>query len=415
MRARGVIGRNGSGGALKSVLLPGATAAVLAAVVSCGPAVPSGAAGGAASPPPGQWRVSQRIAVSGSSVYLLSVAAVSGDDAWLIGLVRTRGRAARSYVAEWSGTGWRRVAVPGPVLAAFDSIPGWTGLAGQPFAVIGASSPGNVWAFSQANGAWLHYDGVRWSEGTLPTVTARSTVAISSTLVLGRRDVWAFGDRYTSRSLRPFAAHYDGRRWAATAVPDARAVAVTAASAVRPDDVWVTVGVGGGQGLFSAQAGGGALGHWDGRRWHLVPLPPPLRHGDPASVVAVSDRDLWVGGGVGQVWLGEALAHWDGSGWQILRRPAGAQAPGNCVLGGLAPGQGGLVALGECFTQDKPGLLSRLWAVQGTRWAGPAGLRAGSTSVVLGQMSGTPNGSVIRAVGWAGGVGVIAEYEPGSG
>ena len=248
-------------------------------------------------------------------------------------------------------------------------------------------------------------------------MSAHSSVAISSTLVLGHKNVWAFGDRYTGKSSAPFAAHYDGRRWTATAIPHTGAVSVTAASAVAPGDLWATVGTGGGQTLFPAEPSGTHLVHWDGHRWHLVRLPFPLRrHGDTASVLAVSDHDVWVGGGSGEVWLGETLAHWDGSRWQVLRRSVASPVPGNCVLGGLARRTTGLVALGECFPQDeRGGLLSRLWRVADSQWAGPVGLRVGAKPVILGQMSGTPDGHLIWAVGWAGNSGVIARYGPRNG
>lgn len=145
------------------------------------PVVPRGVAG-----PGGQgWRVVSRVSVPGRVVVMLSVASVRGDDAWAAGLA---GR--RSVIERWAGRGWRRVAVPAGVLAGFDSDRPVAGYRGPPDPVIGASSARNVWVFNEVTGAWLRWDGCRWSHGLLPGRPGVETV-VTSGLVLGRGEVWA--------------------------------------------------------------------------------------------------------------------------------------------------------------------------------------------------------------------------------
>src|SRR6266702_1870144 len=95
----------------------------------------------------------------------------------------------------------------------------------------------------------------------------------------------------------PYAAHFDASKGLVTPMPRVPNLLVSAASAVRAGDIWATIGYGG-QIFFPPQANGGALARWNGRRWQLEPLPARFaRRGDPTSIAARSDHDVWVGGG----------------------------------------------------------------------------------------------------------------------
>jgi hypothetical protein len=90
----------------------------------------------------------------------------------------------------------------------------------------------------------------------------------------------------------PRAGHDD-----VTSLPRTSGPLVSSASAVSRHDIWITIGFGG-QLAFPASGNGGSLLHWNGRRWQSVVLPAAIADGgDPTSVVAVSDHDVWVGGG----------------------------------------------------------------------------------------------------------------------
>ncbi len=242
----------------------------------------------------------------GKVVAMLSVAAVSRDDAWAIGLAAARGaQTGRSVIEHWSGRGWRHVQVPGTKLAAFDSTRTPAGSAGPPFAVIGASSASNVWAFNQMTGAWLRWNGHRWSEGLVSDHSGRAATLVTSALVLGSGQVWVFGAQEDAHGgTIPFAARFSGRRWTVTPMPRKVNLPVSAASAVSPDDIWAVIGYGG-QVPLPAQGNGGALAHWNGHGWRQVPLPAQFASGgDPTSIAALSDREVWVGGGAENSKLG---------------------------------------------------------------------------------------------------------------
>jgi hypothetical protein len=360
--------------------------------------------------PGGQgWRLVTRVAVPGKVVEMLSVAAVSAGDAWAAGLSAERaGRSARLVMEHWSNRTWKQVAVPGKTLAAFDH-------GGPAFAIIGASSERNVWAFNQMTGAWLRWNGRRWSEGLVGKLTARSVIAITATLVLGADDVWVFGARVDGRGdAEPFAARFGGSRWRVTPMPHKLNLPVSAASAVSPDDIWAVIGRGG-QSVAPPGPSGGALAHWDGRRWRLEHLPARLAtRGDPTSIAAVSDRDIWVGGGAPNSKLGltETAAHWNGRHWQVAILPAAA-SPALCVLSSIVPsGRAGLEALGLCFINRSPGLRSRLWRLAAGRWSGPAEPRLSSGWSVIADLARAGSTRSVWAAGFTAHDGLIALHGP---
>jgi hypothetical protein len=316
-----------------------------------------------------RWRVVSRIAIPGKTVVMLSVVAVTPDNGWAIGLSEASGgRAGREIVERWSGRTWRQMPVPRELLDEFDARY-------PPYAVIGASSQRNVWAFNQLNGAWLRWNGHHWSEGSLTKHSGPSRIGINSTLVLGADDVWAFGFRLDGQdNTIPYAVRFNGRKWNATPVhAGGLALPVSAASAVSPSDIWAIIGRAGDI-VGPAGPSGGAMAHWNGHRWRPVPLPATLaRHGDPTSIAAMSDSNIWVGGGTAndKEGLTETAAHWNGISWRAMNLPARASRA-SFVLSSIVPdGRRGLQALATCFLCTNPGNESRLWRLSAGRWKGP--------------------------------------------
>jgi hypothetical protein len=77
------------------------------------------------------------------------------------------------------------------------------------------------------------------------------------------------------------ALHWDGQRWHHIPVP-ALGEALTAVTALSSNDVW----------LASTRA----LYHWDGRQWHIA-----LRHGGDlysnyTALAAISSTNIWAAG-----------------------------------------------------------------------------------------------------------------------
>jgi hypothetical protein len=356
-----------------------------------------------------KWRVISRLTVPGKTVVMLSVASDRANDAWATGFAGKR-----PVIEHWSGRTWKRMTVPAKALAAFDSDQPVAGYHGPPFPVVGASSARNMWTFNELTGAWLHWDGSHWSHGSIPGQPGWVNTAITSELVLGPDDVWAFGARLNNHGVTfPFAARFRGHRWVVTPMPRPRNLLVSAATALSAGDIWAVIGYGG-QVAFPAQGNGGALAHWNGRKWNLAALPSQFaRHGDPTSIAAVSDHDLWVGGGVpdNQIQLTEAAARWNGTRWQLHKAPA-PPSSANCVLRGIVLNRAGPAGLGDCFTDQAPGIRSRLWQMAGGSWSGPARPRLARARINFTDIAAAGHGDSTWAVGFAGNAGVVALAGP---
>lgn len=359
-----------------------------------------------------QWRVAATLHAVGRLTLMESVAAPTPDDGWAIGVSASPGgRRGSSLIEHWAGRKWRSTTVPAKLLDAFDAR-----TLGDN--VIGASSVRNVWAFNQMTSAWLHWTGRAWVEGKLAAPSG-SRIVINSVLALNHQKAWAVGLLLNDKdNVVPYAARYNGHRWEMTPIPGKLALPVAAASAVSPTDIWAVLGRAGSL-TDPAAPSGGALANWNGRRWALVRLPAALgRHGDAASVMAISDRNIWVGGGVANAkeGLSEAAAHWDGTNWQVSKFPVIA-SPRLYVLSQIIrSGRSGLTALATCATCVKIGNWSRLWRLSGGRWEGPVRPRLTSRSSALTDLASAGDTNSEWATGFtpvgSSYNGIIAVYGP---
>jgi hypothetical protein len=169
-------------------------------------------------------------------------------------------------------------------------------------------------------------------------------------------DAWAVGHSLNTPGegedfggLAARADHWDGARWAATAVPAIDGAIDTAledVAAVASDDVWA---VGRAQFLgvdeFSTVSRP-LIVHWDGREWSAVPAPGvgPERVGSLAGIVVLAADDIWAVGwyeldGSRSEMVQPLLMHWEGNTWATVagdpaiqqRYPLGARL--NAVSG----------------------------------------------------------------------------------
>jgi hypothetical protein len=357
------------------------------------------------------WRVEFRMPAAEPSRLLASVAAVNGTLAWATGATAPqRARKYQPIIVRWNGTAWLPVPLPAPIARHWQQ--------GFPFSVVGAASGADVWAFSEALGRWLHWDGRRWSTGQLPDNVPYSPLVVSSAKVFSPDNVWVFGGHLTggvnNRTVGPpYVAHFNGRRWQVRSAPRGRD-AISAVSVLSSTDIWAVLGR---LPLVSSHARvtrGNAVWHWNGKRWTEVPLPGQFTgDADLTSVLASSARDVWIGGGIANgrgAGLTEAVAHWNGSAWTVTMLPAWI-SPVRYELTSMVPdGSGGIWAVGtnEALTR------SRLWHLHTGRWTGPQWLRPCRHACLLlglAQVPGTTSvwaaGAVVRG---SNGDGIMALY-----
>lgn len=197
--------------------------------------------------------------------FLLTLWAVSPNDAWAINTPSPQTATTRSTLRHWDGTVWSAVASP------LDSAP-------SSFAPrLWGSASNDVWA--SATGILLHWNGTAWTASALPAPAAGATDQHIDVLWgTSARDVWAGGGdsaggklwhfdgtAWSSRGPStpdPFTVlwgscpthywastnnsvwRYDGAAWTQVAIPPDATGTARGASAIAgngPDDVWVNV------------------------------------------------------------------------------------------------------------------------------------------------------------------------------
>src|SRR5215468_10226568 len=319
-------------------------ASPLAAAMALASSLPAHAAAGQG------WHVQTIVNTgTGSQGLLIDVSPDAPGDAWAAGLTISSGGTALSpLITRWNGTRWSKVTLPASARAPL----GADGVA----SAVSASSPKNVWVFGAAS-AWAHYNGTTWRSGRLLKPTAASQVNIAAALTFSKSNVWAFGIRQRSTGTHAYAAHFNGAKWKATAVPGN--APIVDSSAVKVGDIWAVEG----NSLVGPGGKRGALVHWSGGRWHSVRLPKALASRPLNSVVARSDKNIWVGTAVTNKKKGttEAVGHWNGRAWTVKAMPAPASSRRYEVTGLTSDGHGGLWATANCTRCTTGNVPSRVW------------------------------------------------------
>ena len=333
--------------------------------------VPAQAAG-----PPG-WRIVATVSASADGTELTAIAPADQRHAWAVGidLVSNSGTFA-PVVMGWNGSAWTQVSLPAGIVADLG--------AGPLLDAAAASSPSNMWAFT-AGGGWLRWNG-QWTAGRI----AQTPIDIDSTLVFGPSDVWAFGSTLPKRGAStPYAAHYDGAGgWKRYSVPGTAAIG--AASAVNSNDIWATLGRT--EFADSGRAVGGLV-HWFRGSWHRVTgLPAQLRTASLGSVLARSDKDVWVGGAVKDAKGGstEVVGRWNGRKWTVSVLRARATSNGYSMIAMVTDGAGGIWGLGNCLASANCSAASpwRLWhETGGNKWSRPIEPRLSSHDTLLSSLA----------------------------
>jgi hypothetical protein len=307
------------------------------------------------------WRSVATISEPSHSTGLVSVAAAGDKGSWAVGYAGASNSDTITPIVEsWNGTSWDPVTVPTAELTKLGELP--------VLDTVATSGPENVWAFT-AFGGWLHgtANGTTWAAGKL----GKTQLLVQSSLALGQHTGWAFGGSTSSKKATPYAAYNAGDGWKRTAVPGTGTI--SAASAISPGDIWAVLGTGA-VGLGSSAGG---LLHWSGGHWHAITtLPAELRKGPLDSVLARSDKNVWVGGAVKNSKGGttEAIGHWNGLHWTVTLLPATASKARYYVTSMVTDGAGGIWALADCTESNCPnsGLASRLWhETAGGSWSRP--------------------------------------------
>ena len=234
----------------------------------------------------GGWRVQTGPAGARESNELFGVSAASSRGVWAVGVTLPSGGPARTLVERWQGRAWRTVPSP-------DRLSG-----GNFLNAVVALSASDAWAvgLSRSPGGpartlILHWDGRRWAIAASPNAGPGGNFLVS-VAAASARDIWAAGYRDARGIYRSLVEHWDGDRWTIARLPrlGGPGNGLNAVDAGASGVVWAVGG--------SARARGPSqplVLRLDGRGWSAVPAPASL-HGATLNGVAGLGRAAWVVG-----------------------------------------------------------------------------------------------------------------------
>jgi hypothetical protein len=263
-----------------------------------------------------QWRVVYHVNLKVRNYWWGgALVAPSRDQAWAIGYTVRAGRISGDFLEHWNGQRWRMTAVPGINLMP-DSV--------------AASSPDNVWLFSNANRAFV-WDGQRWA----PAQGTRG-MSMNDPVVLGPSDVWTIGGGICGSTTLD---HWTGSSWTMYTVRGG----LEAMSGSSPGNFWILR-----QPLISKTGTctvvrGSPLAalRWDGSSFKRVRIPRVINGNHAGHIVVASAHDIWI------ATSGEdTIVHWNGHRWTRLNERA---ADGGFIPGQIMPDGRGGAWIGGCW------------------------------------------------------------------
>src|SRR6185437_8869073 len=235
----------------------------------------------------GGWHVQRGPAGTRESNELFSVSAASSGEVWAVGVTLPSGGPARTLVERWQGRAWRTVPSPdrpsgGSFLNAVVTLS-----ASDAWAVGLSRSPGGP-----ARTLIMHWDGRRWAIMASPNAGSGDNVLVS-VAAASAGDAWAVGYRDARGVYRSLVEHWDGDRWTVVRLPrlGGPGNGLNAVDAAASGVVWAVGG--------SARARGPSqplVLRLDGRSWSSVPAPASLHSATLNGVAAWGRRVAWAVG-----------------------------------------------------------------------------------------------------------------------
>jgi hypothetical protein len=205
--------------------------------------------------------------------FLAGVSAVGPTDVWAAGYVDY----GTGLVIHWDGNEW-------------SAVPHEPSQDGERFRDILALAADDVWAVGerlpdQGTPMIQHWDGVSWTDVRIPHAGEPGVL----TAVDGSApdQVYAVGWRWAGGALM---YRWDGTRWRrVNKTPYANQGFLAALSVLAPDDLWVA----------GDQTGVGPpiAAHWNGRKWTFTSVPD--ENASFGTIEAFSHTEVWAGGHAG--------------------------------------------------------------------------------------------------------------------
>jgi len=258
----------------------------------------------------GGWHVQAGPAGARESDELFGVSAASSGDVWAVGVALRPGGSARTLVERWQGRAWRTVPSPNRPSA------------GSFLNAVVALSASDAWAVGlsrspsgPARTLVLHWDGRRWAITASPNAGPGDN-SLVSVAAASARDVWAVGYRDAKGVYRSLVEHWDGDRWTVARLPrlGGPGNGLNAVAAAASGVVWAVGGL--------ARAHGPSqplVLRVDGPSWSSVPAPASLHSATLNGVAASGRRGAWVVGATRSGGGDRAFSlQTDGRNWRVV-------------------------------------------------------------------------------------------------
>jgi hypothetical protein len=258
----------------------------------------------------GGWHAQAGPAGARESHELFGVSAASPRDVWAVGVTLPSAGPARTLVERWQGRAWR--IVPSPDRPS----------AGSFLNAVVALSDSDAWAvgLSRSPGGpartlIMHWDGRRWAITASPNAGPGDN-SLVSVAAASARDAWAVGYRDASGVYRSLVEHWDGDHWTVVRLPrlGGPGNGLNAVGTAGSGAVWAVGG--------SARARGPSqplVLRLDGRSWSAVSGPASLHSATLDGVAAWGRKAAWVVGAVRSAGGDRAFSlQTDGRHWRVV-------------------------------------------------------------------------------------------------
>lgn len=298
-----------------------------------------------------------RIVANPGAGFLNSVASVTSQDVWAVGIgVSNVSSLARVLVEHWNGTQWSVITTP---------VPGQTNSGLNSVVTQAANS---VWVAGYFNGLGFspqplieRWDGSTWRvmSDLLPSgATAGSLNALG--VVPGSNQIWAVGSvRYGAPPsggigyFQPLIERWNGSAWqvgASVALPSgALAGELKGVVALSATNAWAV-----GDYTASDHTIRTLIVHWNGTSWTVASS--PNEWGELSGVAAISTRDVRAAGyhttgDAGNAPIG-IVEQWNGATWSVIESPTPQGVTHSSLATIAADGAGGYWAVGSYPNAD---------------------------------------------------------------
>jgi hypothetical protein len=257
-----------------------------------------------------------------SNGYFNGVAGTGADDVWAVGGNGWSGPAV-TLAEHWNGTAWTQVATPNP--------PG-----GGHLIAVAATSPSNAWAVglagpgpgvpSASNPLIEHWNGKTWTIQKYQVPAAGG--GFGSVAATSPSNAWAVGStglNSEGSAQQTLIEHWNGSTWTRVPSPDeGTASLLDSVTAVSADNAWAVGYYVAANGTYRTLSM-----FWNGSKWTLVPSPTPGGDGQLLGVTFSWTNNIWAAGIVNPTRCGHGPAcqtlveHWNSitGKWSVIPSP----------------------------------------------------------------------------------------------